>query len=318
MSRTDTALHDLVDRGVLTADQAAEVRSALLPPTPPSRRVRWWAEVAGYLGGVLVFGGASLLVGAMWGDLTDAVRAGLLAAVTAAVAVAGLVIGGGPTGLRHLAHGARRRVVAVLFAVAAGTATATGAVYADDRPATAAGAAGLAVALLGYATLPSIPGMLATAGTGLLLATSATIDLGADSPFAIGLVYLGLGLAWIVLGGTGVTTPRGVALGIGATLVLIGGQQPLGQPGAQGWSYAVTFAAAAAFFVLYRWRREVVLLVAGVVGVAIAAPEAVWDWTDGAAGGAIVLLVAGAALLAASAAGLGLWRSTPGRIHIGR
>jgi hypothetical protein len=105
---------------------------------------------------------------------------------------------------------------------------------------------------------------------------------------------------------------------IGAALVLIGGQQLLGQSGAQGWAYAVTFAAALAFFALYRWLREAVLLVAGVVGVAVAAPEAVWDWTDGAAGGAIVLLVAGAALLAASAAGLGLWRSRTGLLPTGR
>ena len=73
----------------------------------------------------------------------------------------------------------------------------------------------------------------------------------------------------------------------------------------------MTFVAAVAFFVLYRWRRDVVLLVAGVIGVAVAAPEAVWDWTDGAAGGALILLVAGAALVGASAAGLGMWRSRP-------
>jgi hypothetical protein len=32
-----------------------------------------------------------------------------------------------------------------------------------------------------------------------------------------------------------------------------------------------------ACFALYRWRRQAVLLVAGVIGVAIVAPEAVWE-----------------------------------------
>ena len=40
--------------------------------------------------------------------------------------------------------------------------------------------------------------------------------------------------------------------------------------------------------------------------MALAAPEAVWVWTDGAAGGAVILLVAGAALIGASALSLRL------------
>jgi hypothetical protein len=315
--RTESALRDLVDRGVITTEQAQAVRTAITGGPLPAPRGRWWAEVSGYVGGGLLLGGASLLLGAVWDGLTDPIRAALLAALAAAVAAAGLLIGGGPAGVRRLARaatGARRRVVAVLFAVAAGAATGAGAVFADDRPGTAAGVAGLAVALAGYAALPSVPGLLAVAGTSLLLFTSAAMDLGATSPFAVGLVYLALGAAWTTLAATGIITPRPVGLGVGATLVLIGAQQPLGQPGAQGWTYAMTFVAAVAFFVLYRWLRDVVLLIAGVLGMAVAAPEAVWDWTDGAAGGALVLLVAGAALVAAAAAGLGLWRAgTPHR-----
>jgi hypothetical protein len=312
--RTESALRDLVERGVITASQAVQVRAALAPAERPVRPGRWWAEVAGYVGGVLLFGGASLLIGAAWDGLTDATRAVMLAALAAAVAVVGVVIGGGPAGVHRLAREtstARRRVVAVLFAVAAGAATGAGAVFADDRPGIAAGIAGLAVALAGYAALPSVPGVLTVAGTSLLLATSAAMDLGEPSPFAMSLIYVFLGLSWILLAVTGVAGPRAAALGVGAGLVLVGGQQPLVQPGAQGWGYAMTFVAAIAFFVLYRWQRDVVLLVAGVIGVAVAAPEAVWDWTDGAAGGALILLVAGAALVGASAAGLGMWRSRP-------
>ncbi len=54
-----------------------------------------------------------------------------------------------------------------------------------------------------------------------------------------------------------------------------------------------------------------ILLLAGVAGISIAVPEAVWDLTDGAGGAATVLLVTGAALLTASAAGIRVRRHRP-------
>jgi hypothetical protein len=65
---------------------------------------------------------------------------------------------------------------------------------------------------------------------------------------------------------------------------------------------------AMACLVLYRSQRMVALMVAGVLGISIAAPEAVWDITNGAGGGAAILLVSGAVLLTACGAGLGLYR----------
>ncbi|MDX8141446.1 hypothetical protein OG205_09810 [Lentzea sp. NBC_00516] len=43
-----------------------------------------------------------------------------------------------------------------------------------------------------------------------------------------------------------------------------------------------------------------ILLVAGVVATTADVPEVVWDLTDGAVGGGVLLLVAGAVLLATS------------------
>jgi hypothetical protein len=71
----------------------------------------------------------------------------------------------------------------------------------------------------------------------------------------------------------------------------------------------LTLAVAVACFLLYRWRRSVVLLVAGVAGVTLAVPEAVADMANGALSGAAVLLIAGAVLVAASAVGLRLRRA---------
>jgi hypothetical protein len=65
-------------------------------------------------------------------------------------------------------------------------------------------------------------------------------------------------------------------------------------------------AVSAGSLVLYRWQREVVLLVAGVVGATIAVPEAISDLTNGAVSGSVILLVAGAVLIATSAVGLRL------------
>ncbi|WP_093588668.1 hypothetical protein [Lentzea waywayandensis] len=50
--------------------------------------------------------------------------------------------------------------------------------------------------------------------------------------------------------------------------------------------------------------HSTVLLVAGVVATTVVVPEVVWDLTDGAVGGGVLPLVAGAVLLAAS---LGVW-----------
>jgi hypothetical protein len=65
---------------------------------------------------------------------------------------------------------------------------------------------------------------------------------------------------------------------------------------------------AIACLALYRFERSLVLLAAGVIGVTIAVPEAVWDITNGAGGAAAILLIAGAVLLGASGAGLWLRR----------
>jgi hypothetical protein len=312
----ETALRDLVDRGVLTPGQAAEVRSALAHAAGQARPARWWAEVAGYVGGVLMLGGASLLLATAWDRLTDPVRAALLGAIALALIGAGILIGHGPRavhGLTRAGAPARRRVVGVLFALASGVAAGAAAVLADGHEALAAGAVGLLVAGAGYAVLRTAPGLLASGLASLILVAAAMDELEATGPTAMGVALLLLGVAWAALAATGVATPRAVGLGVGAVLGIIGAQQPLGEDGRQGWAYALTLGVALGCFALYRWQREAVLLVAGVVGIAIAAPEAVWDWTNGAASGAVILLVAGGALIAASAVGLGLWRTAPDR-----
>jgi hypothetical protein len=65
--------------------------------------------------------------------------------------------------------------------------------------------------------------------------------------------------------------------GVGAGFMLVGIRQMLASP-ADRPAYGSTVVVAAACFALYRRLPQSVLLVAGVLGIAVAPPEAVWDW----------------------------------------
>jgi hypothetical protein len=95
-----------------------------------------------------------------------------------------------------------------------------------------------------------------------------------------------------------VLRPAQLALAVGAATALFGAQQLLA--GHAPVAYALTGCLALVCFVTYFGMRSTVLLVAGVVATTIVVPEVVWDLTDGAVGGGVLLLVAGAVLLATS------------------
>src|SRR5690242_8424936 len=86
------ALLKLVEDGVLTPEQEKAVEAALAE----SRRSRGWlAEAGGYLGGLLLLGGALVFGSDAWGHLTRLERAGLLAGFAVVFAVAGTLTGPG-------------------------------------------------------------------------------------------------------------------------------------------------------------------------------------------------------------------------------
>jgi hypothetical protein len=84
MARSDTltaaqsaALHRLVAKGVLSAQQDGAVRAAFADAAA-TRRVPagWLVEAAGYLGGTLLLAAAGLFVGASWEAMTGQCGAG--------------------------------------------------------------------------------------------------------------------------------------------------------------------------------------------------------------------------------------------------
>ena len=176
-----------------------------------------------------------------------------------------------------------------------------------------AGVVGLAVALAGYALLPTVPGVLAIA-TMSVVTTAGLIELDtAHRPHLPTLAFVGLGVVWGVAAAAGLIRPKHIGYAIGAAVAVVGAQLELGADERFAWAYSVTFAVAIACFVVYWLERATVLLVFGVIATTIAVPEAVTDWTDDALSGPAILLISGAVLVAASA--LGLWlRSVRSRV----
>ncbi|WP_233515554.1 DUF2157 domain-containing protein, partial [Marinitenerispora sediminis] len=305
------ALRRLVERAVISPEQAAAVRAELAAAEAERPRVRW-AEVIGYVGGALALIGVVSLVAALWADLTRSVWVAVLAALTLALAGGGVLTAGGPramAGRRHRVPPVRRRLAGVL--VGLGTVTAALAVEVADAAdfSAVAGAVGLGLAAVGYAALPAAVLLVAAAGMSVWT-VSALLDLTGWSAAPYDLCLVALGLLWIGLSLTGVLTHRALGHGLGAGIVLYGAQMTFLHAGHTGW-IAVTLGAAAVFLLLYQRERATVLLVAGVLGCAIAVPELVWEWTDGALGAAATLLVAGVTLLTASGVGIRLHRGRP-------
>jgi hypothetical protein len=291
----ESALRKLVSRQTLSADQADAVRDAFTSTTNEPVRV---AEVLGYIGAALLLAGASLVVSTSWDQLTHTGRVGLLAAVT-------VVLAGAATGVHLRAKGTRAvrdRVASVLFALAAVAGGLTGATWAEDEhPTLLGGAAGLVLGALAYVVLPAVPALLAAA-VASFVGTIGLSDLFGYAALGTGLLLLGLGVVWGLL--AGVIRHRALGLGIGAAIALVGTQFPVGQH--TSLAYGGTFVLAIVCFSLYLANRTAVLLAAGVAGVTVAVPEAVWDWTAGTVNAALLVLVAGLVLLAGAGIGLRL------------
>ncbi|WP_433869351.1 DUF2157 domain-containing protein [Saccharopolyspora sp. CA-218241] len=303
-ARQRTALRGLVDRGVLTEAQAEAVTAELGGHRLGGRRGTLW-EVFGYLGGVLVLGGAALLLGTTWDELSRTGQVLVLALATAALAVAGGFIGGAPRAWRLL-DGVRARVVAVLFALASVTgAWAVGTGLPDDAHDVLWALAGLALALAGYAALPAAPGVLAAGGFSAAVVHTGVVDLG-DWPYSAAM--LALGAVWTGLALGGLLAARRVGLAVGLVLALIGAQWQVSEP---PWAYLLTFLLAVVLLAGFLRWDEPLLLAGGVVGMTLAVPEAVWDWTGGRLSAPLIVLLAGAVLLLVGGFGLRRHRRTP-------
>ncbi|ACZ86047.1 hypothetical protein [Streptosporangium roseum] len=305
------ALSRLVDSGQLRAEQVEPVALAVheaLRVRVADDRVRW-SEIVSYVGGGLVLAGAAAFVGLGWDRMTQPARVTVLAVITVLLLVTAAWLGR----LAWVATGrtaaVQRRVAATLAALGSGSAALCAGVLAESDETLAAGAAGLVVAAAAYVALPTAVGLLACGALGMVAVTGLLEAFAWPGSAAWGAGYVALGVLILGLALAGRLVPRPLALGVGAAVALFGGQWPLLWE-EEVWGYSATAVIALACLALYGRERTWVLIVAGVAGLTLAVPEAVWHWTGGAVGGAVILVLAGAVLLAAAGLGVLLHRRT--------
>jgi hypothetical protein len=307
----EQALSHLVDKGTLTADQAAAVRGALWAPGERRSSSSVLIEVAGYVGGGLMLGGATLLLGLAWDRLSQSTLVAILAGYAVALAVAGFAVAGGPhriLALRGASSPIRRRLTSVLFALGAVPSAMAAGVAVGTDDALAAGLAGFAVAAVGYALLPTVFGLLMTVAMSTVAVGGAvTVAHRPDDMLEV-YGFVGLGVAWGAAALFGLARPRQLALALAAVITTVGAQLAYDH---RPVAYGVTFAVAVLCFLLYWTQRSTTLLVCGVIAATIAVPQAVSHLTRDALSGPTILLLSGAVLVGTSA--LSLWvRSTRG------
>lgn len=314
MNHTDPvrqALTRLVESGTLRAEQLEPVLVAVndaLRSRGAAGRVRW-SEIVAYVGGGLVLAGAATFVGLGWDRMTVPARVVVLTVVTALLLGVAAGLGWSARSATGRAGAVQHRVAATLAALGSGTAALCAGVVADRYETLLAGVVGLSVAAAGYALLPAAIGLLAGGILALVAVTGLLEVLAPQGGAALGAGYIVLGTLILALALGGRLVPRGLALGMGAAIALFGGQWPLLWE-EKVWGYSVTAVIALICLALYTRERTWVLIVAGVAGLTLAIPEAVWHWTDGAVGGAVILVLAGVVLLAASGLGVLLHRRT--------
>lgn len=321
------AVDRLVERGVLSADQAEPVVTAVGealravpgqetagpagggPGGTPAGRTARWAEILSYAGGTLVLAGGSVLVATSWEDMSRAGRVGLLTSVTLALLGIALWAGWGSRALLAFTGSTppttgpvRQRVAAVTWTLGAGTAALAAGEIQDSHDLLIATAVGLAVALAGYLRVPGALGLIAVALFSLP-ALHEVLGLRAEPPtLLVAMATIALAGVYAALAAARAIPHRALGLGIGAAVALIGAQWPVAEHPA--WAYVLTFLVALGCLGLYTLVRTWVLIVAGVLGITIAVPEAIWDLTDGGVGGALITVITGFALLGAGGLGL--------------
>lgn len=300
-----SAVRRLVDQAVLTEAQYEAVVAALAQERarPPLSRVL--AEIAAYAGAGLLFGGIGLVFGSSWDELARLGRFALLAVITAVLVGAGLWAAGGPGALFVRSRGprtARYRLASALFALTSVSVAGMVAVLGDehsDNAAVLACLAGLAVAALGYAALPSVVTLLAAAFFSPI-AVAAVLEewANAETVWTCAGVLV-VGGVWFALTRLGVIAETWAGYLFAIVISVIAAQSMAIDT--DGWSYAMTAVVAVVCFVLYVRQQSLVLVIGGGIALAIAITEAVADWTENELAAAVTVVVLGIVVLATAA-----------------
>lgn len=293
--------------GVLSAPQKNVSSRALL------------VEIAAYVGGALVVASVGLFLGQYWADLSDTVQVSVLASIAVVLGVAGLAVSRVGTGYAELRAGhdeVRRRLASAMLTAAAATAgVAVGRlvdvliseeVVNEARPVVAGALTALVLAAAAYAYAPSVVGQLAMAIAIFIVVISGWTMLDQDQTDTLwpGATFMAVGVLWLVGAEGGLFREVAPARAIGAALMLFGAQSTRFSGEHDNLSYLLMFLVSLASFAMYVRKAAWPYLMVGVLGITLAVPQAIIDWTGGSLGPAGGVLIAGVTLLGASLAGL--------------
>lgn len=328
-SALSTALSRLVAKGTLTADQARAVLDEMAVASGATgagaavRKPAWsavLAEIGGYVGGAFVVAAIAVFTGPNWDQISQAGRVALFALPALLLIVAAFIVARSTPGgwTIHEVEGStpRRRLVAVLLAVASALGGGVAAVLSDNRVDDSL-AFFLTAFVLGTISYALCRGFVLHAALAVIvLPTTMSLisellnpqfDAWVEEQRWNGLALLAVAVVWAALALLRVLDEQALGLFAAGVLAFIAGQMLANGPDGEHWGgYLVLAGLAAAALIGYVRLRYVGLLGVGVVTLATVVPQAVIDYTDGALGAAGALLVTGLSIVGASAAGLRL------------
>lgn len=323
----DAIVADLVAHGTLEPQQGEAVLHALEPvlrPSAASTRMPLRqglrlhaAEIAGYLGAVLLVLSAVAFLAQTWQTYTTTTRTLLLSGLAVLTFAAGVAVSRATRRPSDL-DPARRRVAGTLLVGSALTAAlAVGValeqqVEQDPRLMVLAPLTALLVGAVGYTLAPTALGHLAVLAAAVAAIMQVAVEVGDENTVAGGLGVLALGVLWFVLVQARVLVEETLGTAMAGLVALGGAQIVQTGPVPAGWqawlAYALTVAVAVACLAGYAALQRWPLLVVGVLATAVVVPQVLSVWFADTLGLPGLLFVSGLTLLVASLLGLRLGR----------
>jgi hypothetical protein len=261
------------------------------PPGPPLI-----VEALGYLGGVIMLVGATILGGLYWSSAATGVRLALVGLTALALVGAGLVV---PDRLGEAAG----RLRSVLWALAVPAAGGFFAVVASDVlerhdedsliavfPPTAA------VALVLWSSRRTWLQQIAMLVPVLMAAAAVGVEIGGGDSSAPGAATWAVGVAWTALAWAGLLEPRNVGVAAGAFGAVFGAMTMTNDLGA-----LIGLLTAVALVALALWERALPWLGVAALAVLWTASRAAVEWFPGRLSAALTLLLTGGLLVGAAA-----------------
>jgi len=298
-----------IGEGIITAEQAALMRSSLAGESPPpdqmeapESRIPIVTEILGYVGAALAIWGVLFLTLAFWANLSDWAQAALFG-------VLAIVFFAGGATLLDTPEPALERLSGVLWTgslVALGGAlfTALDPIAGLSVPLTwtVIGAVGSVVGGLmmrRQQTVPQHVGMFAS----ILMTIVSLIALGPEVEFFVfGLAVWSFGLIWVLVTRAGVVPPRVIGMLLGVAAMFVGSVMTAGEGDIPTFGVLLGLATALLLAVAGVMLKEKLTIVLGGLGIFVFVPQAMFHFFGEAFGAMFGMVVAGLALV-----GLAIW-----------